>query len=80
MFEYYGERKKDLHMHFIDLEKDYDKEPRDVRWWAMTKKGTSCTYIDIVKDMYQEVITNVRTRGGLRRIFLLQLHYSKVMH
>jgi hypothetical protein len=35
--ERYKEKKKDLHMVFIDLEKVYDKIPWNFLWWALEK-------------------------------------------
>jgi hypothetical protein len=58
------EQKKDLHIIFIDLEKAYDKVPRDIMWWALQKHKVSSKYITIIKDMYDNVGTSVRTSDG----------------
>lgn len=49
-------------MVFIDLEKAYDKVPREVLWWARTRKGIWKKYIDIIMDMDEGASTNVRSR------------------
>jgi hypothetical protein len=58
------EQKKDLHMVFIDLEKAYDKVPRNIMWWALQKHKVSTKYITLIKDMYDNIVTNVRISDG----------------
>jgi hypothetical protein len=64
LMERYREQKKDLHMVFIDLEKAYDKVPRNFMWWALEKHKVPTKYITLIKDMYKDVVTCVRTCDG----------------
>jgi hypothetical protein len=41
------EKKKDLHMVFIYLEKAYEV-PRNVMWWALQKHKVSTKYITLI--------------------------------
>ena len=59
-------------MIFIDLEKTYDKVPRDVLWWVLNKKTVSLKYVSIRRDMHEGIAMNVRTYGGLTDEFRLQ--------
>jgi hypothetical protein len=55
------EQKKDLNMIFIDLEKTYDKVPRNIMWWTLQKHKVLSKYITLIKDMYDNVVSSVRT-------------------
>jgi hypothetical protein len=58
------EQKKDLYMIFIDMEKTYNKIPRNVMWWPLKKHKVSSKYITLIKDMYDNVVTIVRISDG----------------
>jgi len=64
VMERYMEQKKNLHMVFIDLEKAYDRIPRNLMWWALYKHKVPTKYVTFIKDMYNKVVTSVRTTDG----------------
>ena len=69
MEKYREGRQKELHCVFVDLEKAYDKVPRDEVWYCMRKSGLAAKYVRIVQDMYDESITAVRCALGVTEGF-----------
>ena len=64
LMEKFRANKKGMHLAFIDLEKTYDRVAREVLWWVLDKKMVSSRYIDLIKDMYDNSVTTIRTTGG----------------
>jgi hypothetical protein len=56
-------------MVFIDLEKACARVFREVMWFDLEKKWVSLKYIMLIKDMYDRVVTSVRTSGGITSEF-----------
>ena len=64
MQERYLEKKKDLWMAFVDLEKAFDRVPREVVWWALRSVGVEEWLVTVIRAMYEGARTAVRVKDG----------------
>ena len=60
---------KPLYMAFVDLEKAFDRAPRDVIWWAMRKLEIDEWLVRLVQSMYKDVRSRVRVGDGYSEEF-----------
>jgi len=63
--EKYMEKKKELWMAFVDLEKAFDGVPRDVLLWALRKMNVPEQLLEVIKAMYCHAKAAVRTQNGI---------------
>ena len=56
-------KNKDLWMAFVDLEKAFDRVPREVVWWALRTLGVDEWLVTVIKAMYADTATMVRLNG-----------------
>jgi Reverse transcriptase (RNA-dependent DNA polymerase) len=71
--ERHREQKNDQHMIFIDLDKAYDKVPKNIMWWALKRKRVPTKYVTLIKDMYTNVVTYVRACDGESDVFSFKI-------
>ena len=65
----YREGQKEMHCVFVDLEKAYDRVPRQELWYCMRNYGADEKYVRIVQDMYENSVPAVRCPAGLTDSF-----------
>ena len=67
--EKWTEGQKAVHCAFIDLEKAYDRVPREELWECLRLAETSECYIKNIQDMYDGATITVRSAAGLTKEF-----------
>ena len=71
--EQYREGQKDICVTFIDLEKAYDRVPREEIWRTMRERLVPEKYVKLVQDMYTGCRTKVRTVAGVSSKFNVEV-------
>ena len=73
LMEKYRESQRELHCIFVDLEKAYDRIPREELWYRMRKSGIMEKYVQLVQDMYEGSETVVRCAVGTIESFKVKV-------
>ena len=60
LMEKYREGQRELHCVFVELEKAYDRVPREELWYCMRKSGIAEKYVRLVQNMYEGSETVLR--------------------
>ena len=63
------EGQNELHCAFVELDKAYNKVPREEVWYCKRKSRLAEKYARIVQDMYDDSITSVRCAVGVTEGF-----------
>ncbi|KAK3548418.1 hypothetical protein QTP70_012839 [Hemibagrus guttatus] len=73
LMEKYRDGQRELHCVFVDLEKAYDRVPREELWYCMRKSGVAEKYVRVVQDMYERSRTVVRCAVGQTEEFKVEV-------
>ena len=73
LMEKYRKGQRELHCVFVDLEKAYDRVPREELWYCMRKSGIVEKYVQLVQDMYHGSETVVKSAVGATESFKVKI-------
>lgn len=79
--EKYLVKKKELWKEFIDLERAFNRVPREVIWWALRELGVEERMISVIKCMYVRAMTAVKIGGSESEKFPVRvgIHQGSVL-
>ena len=68
-------------MVFIDLEKAFDRVPRDLIWAALRAQKVPEIFVKLIMDMYENAQTKVKCPAGTTKHFSVQVgvHQGSVL-
>ena len=81
MQEKYRAAKKPLYFAFVDLEKAFDRVPREVLWWALRSVGVEEWAVRVIQGMYSNARSRVRVNGQCSEEFEVRVgvHQGSVL-
>ncbi|KAK3532252.1 hypothetical protein QTP86_011841 [Hemibagrus guttatus] len=81
LMEKYRDGQRELHCVFVDMEKAYDRVPREELWYCMRKSGVAEKYVRVMQDMYERSRTVVRCAVGQTEEFKVEvgLHHGSAL-
>ena len=81
LMEKYREGQREIHFVIVDLEKAYDRVPREELWFCMRKSEIMEKYMRLVQNMYEGSETVVRCAVGTTERFMVKvgLHQGSLL-
>ena len=68
-------------MAFVDLEKAFDRVPREVVWRALRKLGVDEWIVTVIQSMHENATAAVKVKGRLNKAFVVRVgvHQASVL-
>ncbi|KAI8439845.1 hypothetical protein MSG28_001314 [Choristoneura fumiferana] len=73
LMEKHRVNKENLYLVFIDLEKAFDRVPRELVWQALRAQEIPEAYITLIQDMYGDVSTQIKSPAGISDPFCVRV-------
>jgi len=74
-------KNKEVWMAFVDLEKAFDRVPREILWWSLRQLKVDAGLIAIIKSMYDGATTAVKVKDKVSEEFQVKVgvHQGSVL-